>query len=98
MITNPIAVEAREGYAIWIKFDDGQEGEIDLSHLAGDGVFKVWEDRELFEDVWITAYKSVIWGTDGDEVEMCADALYLQLTGKPLHEISKSLGSQVSHA
>ena len=43
--TQPVAVEARGGLRIWIRFQDGEEGEIDLSDLAGMGVFKAWEDR-----------------------------------------------------
>ncbi len=98
MLTNPIAVEAREGYRLWIKFDDGQEGEVDLSHLVGDGVFKAWEDQDLFLRVSITPYKSVIWDDTDDELEMCADALYLQLTGQTIDDVRGSMNKQVSHA
>ena len=98
MLTNPISVEARNGYKIWIKYADGKEGEIDLAHLTGDGVFKAWEDRSLFESVWITPYRSIMWGTESDEVEMCADALYLELTGKTIDEVKRSEDKQVSHA
>ncbi len=98
MLTNPIAVEAREGYRLWIKFDDGQEGEVDLSHLVGDGVFKAWEDQDLFLRVSITPYKSIIWDDTGGELEMCADALYLQLTGQTIDDVRGSMNKQVSHA
>ncbi len=98
MLTKPIAVEARAGFTIWIKYDDGKEGLIDLAHLAGDGVFEAWKDRSLFENVWITPYKSVIWGTDSDEIELCADALYLQLTGKSIGEIRQSERHPIVHA
>ena len=98
MLTKPIAVEARNGYKIWIKYADGEEGEIDLAHLSGDGVFKAWVNRSLFENVWITPYRSVMWGTDSDELELCADALYLELTGKTIQEVRSSLDKQVSHA
>ena len=82
--TRPVAVEPRNGFRIWIKFQDGQEGEIDLSHLAGNGIFKAWNDRAFFESVRINSYDEVAWG---DEIDMCPDALYLQLTGKPVEEI-----------
>jgi hypothetical protein len=29
----------------WIRFEDGVEGGVDLSHPAGQGVFSVWRDR-----------------------------------------------------
>ena len=38
----PIDVKALPGYKIWVRFADGTEGEADLSHLAGRGVFALW--------------------------------------------------------
>ena len=49
----PTEVEPREGYRIWLRYSDGTSGEIDLSHLAGRGVFKDWNDRACFETVHI---------------------------------------------
>ena len=50
----PVAVEPREGFRIWIRYEDGAEGEIDLSDVAGKGVFKAWDDREFFESVYVS--------------------------------------------
>ena len=36
----PTEVESREDYRIWLRYSDGAAGEIDLSHLAGRGVFR----------------------------------------------------------
>ena len=47
----PTKVKALDGYSIWIEFDDGQSGEVDLTEFAGMGVFKAWEDRAFFQDV-----------------------------------------------
>ena len=41
----PTGVEAREGYRIWLSYSDGAAGEVDLSDLAGSGVFAAWNDR-----------------------------------------------------
>ena len=35
MLTTPIAVEAQPGFRIWLEYDDGTEGVVDLEHLAG---------------------------------------------------------------
>ena len=35
----PTAVEPRSGYRIWLRYSDGTAGEVDLSALAGQGVF-----------------------------------------------------------
>lgn len=78
----PVGVEPRERYRIWIRYADGEAGEIDLSHLAGRGVFKAWLERSNFELVHITPYGGVAWG---EEIEICPDALYMQLTGTSVH-------------
>ena len=91
----PIAVKALEGYRIWIKFDDGIEGELDLSHHAGRGVFKAWEDREFFEAVRLSPYQVIVWGED---LELCANALYMELTGKTVDEVLPVADSVSVHA
>ena len=74
----PVGVEARDGYCIWLRFSDGVEGEIDLSDLAGRGVFAAWRDRQFFDSVRIDEARAIAWG---DAIDLCADALYLRLTG-----------------
>ena len=75
---NPVAVEPREGFRIWIRYQDGAEGEIGLSDIAGKGVFKAWEDRDFFDGVHVSPHRSIAWGS---ELELCPDALYMELTG-----------------
>lgn len=76
--TQPAAVGPREGFRIWIKFRDCEQGEIDLSDVAGRGVFTAWDDRSYFERVHISEYRSI---ASDDELELCPDALYMELTG-----------------
>jgi hypothetical protein len=45
MLYDVVAVKARDPFRIWIRFEDGTEGEADLSDLAGRGVFKRWIDN-----------------------------------------------------
>ena len=78
-MVEPIAVEPREGYRIWLRYSDGVAGEVDLSDLAGGGVFSVWDDRTCFEAVHLTEYGAIAWS---GELELCPDALYMRLTGK----------------
>lgn len=80
----PTAVEPRAGYRIWLRYSDGAAGEVDLSPLAGQGVFAAWNDRACFESARLTEHGAIAWG---DDLELCPDALYLQLTGKSLSEI-----------
>jgi len=34
-VTRVVDVEAREGFAIWVRFADGTTGEVDLDELGG---------------------------------------------------------------
>jgi hypothetical protein len=40
----PVEVKALANYRIWLRYDDGVQGEVDPSDLAGRGVFKAWSD------------------------------------------------------
>ena len=87
----PTEVEARDGYRIWLRYSDGVAGEIDLSHLTGKGAFKVWDEPGYFDKVHITPHGTIAWD---DELELGADELYTELTGKPVidyDDFSKSL-------
>lgn len=43
-----ISCQSRPNYCVWIRFDDGLEGEVDLHELVGKGVFAAWESIEFF--------------------------------------------------
>ena len=75
----PINVKALSKYRIWLEFDDGVNGEVDLSDVAGSGVFKVWDEPGYFEKVHIAAHRAIAWD---DEVELCPDSLHWELTSK----------------
>lgn len=87
-LLQPVAVAPREGYRIWLRYADGVEGEVDLSDLAGKGVFTAWNDRGFFERVYISEWRSIAWN---DEIELCSDALYLEITGKTPEDIMPGL-------
>lgn len=82
-LVQPTNVEARGGYRIWLEYADGAAGELDLSHLVGSGVFKAWEDEAFFHQVRITDYRAITWS---GEIELCPDALYVDLTGRAWDE------------
>ncbi len=91
----PIAVEPREGHRIWLRYSDGVAGELDLSHLSGRGVFAAWNEPGCFERVHIAPHRAIAWN---DELELCPDALYLELTGKSLEQLPTDLEAPVSDA
>ena len=80
----PVEVRVLAGYRLWLRYTDGAEGEVDLSHLAGQGVFKVWQNRDVFNTVRIGAGGALEWPGD---VDLCPDAVYLRLTGTTPEEL-----------
>ena len=91
----PTAVAPRDGYRIWLRYSDGAAGEIDLSPLVGQGVFAAWQDPACFAAVRLAEHGAIVWDED---LELCPDALYLQLTGKALSEIMPAAREPVSNA
>ena len=92
---HPIEVKAREGYRIWVRYSDGAEGEIDLSDLVGKGVFAAWNEPGYFEKVHIADYGAVAWS---DEIDLCPQSLYMDLTGKSVEEVMPGLLSRTRDA
>lgn len=86
-----VQVEPRDGYRIWLRYSDGASGEVDLSDMAGRGVFEVWSDRTCFEGVHLSEHGSIAWS---DDIELCPDALYMELTGKSAQELFPTLGNR----
>jgi hypothetical protein len=66
-------------YRLALRFSNGETGSVDLSGLAGRGVFAVWRDAEVFRQVRVTADGAVEWP---GEIDLCPDALYLRMTGR----------------
>jgi Protein of unknown function (DUF2442) len=80
----PIEVKALADYRIWLRYDDGAEGEVDLSDLAGHGVFAVWSNPAVFNAVHLASHGAIEWSPD---LDLCPDAMYLRLTGKSVDEV-----------
>ena len=74
-----------EGYRIWLLYDDGVEGVIDLSDMVEHEPFAPWRDKEFFATaLHIDEWGSIRWS---DDLDFCRNALYMDLTGKPPEEI-----------
>lgn len=82
-------------FRLHLCFSDGTEQTVDLSDLAGMGVFVAWLEPGIFEQVTVTEYGSLAWP---DELDLCPDALYLRATGKEPEDIFPALKHSLSHA
>ncbi|OFV90677.1 MAG: hypothetical protein A3H95_12590 [Acidobacteria bacterium RIFCSPLOWO2_02_FULL_64_15] len=80
----PTDVKALPNHRIWLRYDDGIEGEIDLSDLAGRGVCEPWNDAAFFNAVHLGSHGAIEWSSD---LDLCPDAMYLRLTGKSVEEV-----------
>ena len=78
-MARPVEVRPLAPYRIWLRYQDGTEGEVDLSHLAGKGVFAAWDTEGVFARVRLGPHGQIEWP---GEIDLCPDALYLKLTGK----------------
>ena len=84
----PIVAEPLPGYRLRIAYADGVTGVVDLSHLAGKGVFALWNDPEAFARVSIGTAGELRWS---DAVDLCADALYMEITGRSPDQVFSAL-------
>lgn len=77
-------------------FADGVEGEINFSSEPRSGVLKAWDDPAFFDNVEIGERgRSLVWP---GEIDLCADSLWLEVTGKPPESIYPGLQPESSHA
>lgn len=91
----PVAVKALPDYRLWIQFADGVEGEVDLSSLVGKGVFAAWNDAAAFQGVTVGPYGELAWS---DEIELCPDALYFEITGQTPEQAFSTLYAEILNA
>jgi hypothetical protein len=89
----PIEVTPLPGYRLHIRYSDGVEGDIDLAHLVGHGVFALWMDPKRFEQVSLGESGEIRWN---DDVDVCSDALYLEITGKLPEDLFPNLKATVN--
>lgn len=90
-----LKVKALQGYRLELEFDDGVAGIADVSDLVGKGVFVLWDDQRVFEQVRVGSSGELAWG---NEVDLCPDTLYLKVTGKKPEDIFPAPRHESSHA
>lgn len=86
----PQIVQAQplSGYRVRLEYADGVAGEVDLSRLVGKGIFQLWKDPAAFARISIGSGGELRWN---EEVDLCADSLYLELTRKQPEDVFPSL-------
>lgn len=91
-----ISVQPLPGHQLKLRFNDGVEGVVDLSAEAGRGVFAAWRDASHFGAVKLAhGGRALEWP---GEIDLCADALYLEVTGKQVEDIYPQWKPELAHA
>lgn len=92
MLSDVVKVEARGGYRIWLQFQDGVEGEVDLEPLLSfHGVFEPLRDPAYFARVRVNPeLGTIIWPNDADWDPL---VLYSLVTGRSIDTLLNRLGS-----
>lgn len=74
---------AEQGYKLFVEFEDGVSGIIDLANWKGKGVFKYWDKEENFKNFKVTKTGKLEWN---EEIDMDPDSFYLKIIGKTYFE------------
>ncbi len=67
-------VRALRDHRVWVRFENGVDGEVDLAELAGKGVFAAWNDPGFFSKVAVDPVTHTLAWPGG--IDLCPDALY----------------------
>lgn len=90
-----IEAQARSGFSVWVKFEDGVDGVVDLSKLVGNGVFQAWERRAVFEQVHVGPGGSLAWP---GEIELDPDRIYMSVSAKRVEDLLPNLARRPADA
>ena len=90
-----LEVKALTNFRIQLRYDDGASGIVDLSDIAGQGVFSAWHRPGVFASVRLGAHGELIWN---DELDICPDAMYMRLTHKTPEQVFPNLARITSDA
>jgi hypothetical protein len=71
------SIKLLPGWKLEVIFKDGLKGIYDMSASIGKGVFSPLKDPAKFNQVHIGEYGQIAWS---EELEICSDAVYKELT------------------
>lgn len=87
MLEDVVAVKPVGGYRLWLRFEDGAEGEADLaSTLSFEGVFAPLRDSRYFEQVRVNSELGTIFWPNSADIDPAV--LYSMLTSRPIPDYS----------
>ena len=83
MLRDVVEVRPLEGYRVFLRFDDGMQGELDLEPLLSPfaGVFAPLREPERFREVFVDDGGTIAWPNGAD---LAPEVLYSKVSGRPL--------------
>ena len=83
MVKDVVEVRPLEGHRLFLRFEDGVEGEVDVASLVKfEGVFAPLKNREFFVQVKVDRELGTIVWPNGADLDPAV--LYAHVSGKPL--------------
>jgi hypothetical protein len=83
MLKDIIEVRPLDGYRLFVRFEDGVEGEVDVAKMIRfEGVFAPLKDREKFLEVRVNGEIGTICWPNGADLD--PDVLYSCVTGEAI--------------
>ncbi|MBC7383081.1 MAG: DUF2442 domain-containing protein [Bacteroidia bacterium] len=70
-------------YKLFLEFEDGIKGEVDLSNFKSKAVFNYWNKVDNFLKVYVTDHGSIAWS---DDIEIDSINCYLKITNQTFYE------------
>jgi len=86
-----VEVRPQDNYVLRVRYADGVSGAVSLKHLVGKGVFALWNDPAAFAQVHIGSVGQIAWS---DEIEICSDAIYMQITHQTPEQVFPNLEAE----
>jgi hypothetical protein len=83
MLRDVVEVRLLERYRVFLRFDDGVQGELDLEPLLDpfDGVFEPLRDHARFREIFVDSGGTIAWPNGAD---IAPETLYTLVSGRPL--------------
>ena len=72
-----VEIKPLKNYHLFVRYDNGVSGEVDLVDFVGKGVFVAWEAPGEFEKVQLADAGHPEWPGG---IDLCPDYLYMEIT------------------
>lgn len=83
MLHSIVLVRPLGGYRLWLRFEDGIEGEVDVAKLVRlEDIFAPLQQLDFFTQVVVDPEIGTICWSNGADLD--PDVLYAEVTGQPL--------------